>query len=836
MEGFVQFMNEQNTKNTNYEIEQFFLEEKSGTIQLREKKKVGQPKFRFVFTNLATEVTEEYDYNLTPTVSKVEGGYQLEVSFEFNDIPNPNGYWELVEENKGGFIGFAASVKNSDMFSLDAVACDLEYQAFYIPNIDENGKFTIRRCGERNSFVKREAIEIKELIQKNEICTLKVDTTAYQEATEVRIVIWSKKGKLLYRRPISLEEFKKGIVSFNLQEFGDEYLEFTRKHFTIYAEMNVNSEYVLAGFKAFFIKQKDKKSKYELYQKPYENGTFEEETKVVVPYYAKTANGYQLNIAVLRKYYMYNEQFYEKIRKVKQKGSVFSFEVVCKDRGFTYKEIFLSLRSKIEEKRYNFDMKQSKNLFGQIIIKAQIDLANIELAQFYWDIGMVIEKDGEEFDMKMKNKGKLFRRSFYFRDITYDYGDGYIVYPYVTMPNTLALYYREKGEYDNKAFHRREYLALFLYYLLKPYWDHKKIWLVYEKFCVMAQDNGYFFFKYCMEQLSEKEKKHIYYIMDTNSPDYEKVKEYGKQVIPFMSLKHCIYLKASKLLITTDTRQHSYAWRSKNSLLKARFHQKKIVFLQHGVIALKQVHEVYRKKGPNRMNLFITSSEFEKKIIMDNFGYNSKEVAVTGLARWDVLKDKSKKEDKKILLMPTWRNWLDEVDDETFKESDYFKNYMSLLNNEVLCEKLKEKGVSLIFYIHPKFKDYIGNFEIKNTEVTLIPFGQEPLNELMMESSMLITDYSSVCWDVFYQEKPVVFYQFDLDMYLETQGSYIDMETELFGDRASTIDELFALIDYYVDNDFAEKEQYKQMRDSLYAYRDDHNCERIMEEIKQRGW
>ena len=82
----------------------------------------------------------------------------------------------------------------------------------------------------------------------------------------------------------------------------------------------------------------------------------------------------------------------------------------------------------------------------------------------------------------------------------------------------------------------------------------------------------------------------------------------------------------------------------------------------------------------------------------------------------------------------------------------------------------------------------------------------------------------------------MVFYQFDLDMYLETQGSYIDMETELFGDRASTIDELFALIDYYVDNDFAEKEQYKQMRDSLYAYRDDHNCERIMEEIKQRGW
>ena len=30
---------------------------------------------------------------------------------------------------------------------------------------------------------------------------------------------------------------------------------------------------------------------------------------------------------------------------------------------------------------------------------------------------------------------------------------------------------------------------------------------------------------------------------------------------------------------------------------------------------------------------------------------------------------------------------------------------------------------------------------------------------------MLITDYSSVSWDVYYQEKPVVFYPFDLETY-----------------------------------------------------------------------
>ena len=41
---------------------------------------------------------------------------------------------------------------------------------------------------------------------------------------------------------------------------------------------------------------------------------------------------------------------------------------------------------------------------------------------------------------------------------------------------------------------------------------------------------------------------------------------------------------------------------------------------------------------------------------------------------------------------------------------------------------------------------------------------------------MLITDYSSVSWDIYYMEKPILFYQFDLEQYNETNGSYIDMD------------------------------------------------------------
>ena len=73
---------------------------------------------------------------------------------------------------------------------------------------------------------------------------------------------------------------------------------------------------------------------------------------------------------------------------------------------------------------------------------------------------------------------------------------------------------------------------------------------------------------------------------------------------------------------------------------------------------------------------------------------------------------------------------------------------------------------------------------------------------------MLITDYSSVCWDVCYLDKPVLFYQFDYDMYMQAHGSYLDMEHELFGERYTEYEKLIDGIEEYIHNGFKEKEEY----------------------------
>ncbi|MDE8682179.1 CDP-glycerol glycerophosphotransferase family protein, partial [Blautia schinkii] len=114
-----------------------------------------------------------------------------------------------------------------------------------------------------------------------------------------------------------------------------------------------------------------------------------------------------------------------------------------------------------------------------------------------------------------------------------------------------------------------------------------------------------------------------------------------------------------------------------------------------------------------------------------------------------------------ILLMPTWRSWLEGQYDEIFRQSDYDQHYTARLNSQELQDYLKEQELKLLFYIHPKLQDFIGIFHSEDSQIELYSFDSVPLNHLIMHCSMMITDYSSACWDAYYQCKPILFYQFD---------------------------------------------------------------------------
>ena len=94
-------------------------------------------------------------------------------------------------------------------------------------------------------------------------------------------------------------------------------------------------------------------------------------------------------------------------------------------------------------------------------------------------------------------------------------------------------------------------------------------------------------------------------------------------------------------------------------------------------------------------DLFVVSTNQEKLTIVDNFGYEPDEVIYTALPRWDVLEDTSNG-NREILIMPTWRSWLDSVPDKDFEESDYFRHYMALLNSSHFSQLLEKYDLQVL--------------------------------------------------------------------------------------------------------------------------------------------
>ncbi len=487
--------------------------------------------------------------------------------------------------------------------------------------------------------------------------------------------------------------------------------------------------------------------------------------------------------------------------------------------------VILKLRSDVDTVEYEFFYELQDGS-----ITCELDFSGLDLDGIYWD--MLV--DTGEKQLRLDLPGRIKKR-LKTGCVQCELGDE-IIFPHITIEGQLAFTHRELTPYDGWSTRIRETIAVLIVKLFGKKLAEKKIWLVFEKFCQMAQDNGYYFFRYCMEELPEEQKKNIYYVMKPDAADWDKVAVYGGHVLKFMSIKHLVYAMAAEVYVGSDSKKHLYIWRPKPNRVSSRLRKKKILFLQHGVTALKRVDGIFGKHGSSPMTHFTTTSEYEQKIITENFGYSEEDAPVLGFTRWDVLEDTSKEDDRLILVMPTWRSWLEERTAEEFKNSDYYKQYMALFTDPRLGRLLEEKDARMIFYIHPKFRDYLGEFVIDNERIQLIPFGQTPLNAIMRDCRMLITDYSSVCWDVYYMGKPVLFYQFDYDMYMSTHGSYMDMTTELFGPRYFDSGALIEGMAEVLDRDFREDPEAAAKRGQYFAYIDNDNSRRTYEYLKRRGY
>lgn len=368
--------------------------------------------------------------------------------------------------------------------------------------------------------------------------------------------------------------------------------------------------------------------------------------------------------------------------------------------------------------------------------------------------------------------------------------------------------------------------------LLKPLakllYGRKHIWIVSER-GTDARDNGLHMYRYIREQHPEI---NAYYIINQSSPDSPRLAPLGNAV-ERGSLKHWLLYLGAEIKISShingfipENNWHYFLFASR------RRKNEKVVLLQHGVI--KDNMEGYYRDRTN-ISLFICGAKPEYDYILANYGYSEKELKYTGLARFDSLHDFTMR--RQVLIMPTWRSWLstnkDGVTAEDVKNSTYLKCWSSTLKSPRLQEMAERYDVSFVFYPHYEVQPFLALFQDAQPCVTIADFAHFDVQQLLKESMLLVTDYSSVFFDFAYMQKPVLYYQFDEEEFFAHHYArgYFDYRRDGFGEVATEEAELLNLLEHYLANDCRLTPLYQQRIQGFFPLNDTHNCERIYEEI-----
>ena len=147
------------------------------------------------------------------------------------------------------------------------------------------------------------------------------------------------------------------------------------------------------------------------------------------------------------------------------------------------------------------------------------------------------------------------------------------------------------------------------------------------------------------------------------------------------------------------------------------------------------------------------------------------------------------KDKKVILYAPTWRESTDGGKSYEIKPPIHFDVWKKQLGDEFV----------VLFRAHHQTTKVLG---VQYDEFVRDASDYPAVNDLMIASDMLITDYSAIAFDYAVLCKPMLIYAYDYDSYLAERGTYFDIDDRYPNKSCKTEDELLTRIkgiDYVVE-------------------------------------
>ena len=279
--------------------------------------------------------------------------------------------------------------------------------------------------------------------------------------------------------------------------------------------------------------------------------------------------------------------------------------------------------------------------------------------------------------------------------------------------------------------------------------------------------------KYISDWIEQNYKDEFEIIWAFNEPDaFSYLKNRNIKCVKFKSIKYLYYLLTSKIVI-----DNVESW----SILPKRTGQY-VINTWHGGGAYKGVglkrkdtsetldKNMLRKN--ERISIYLSSSKvFSQMILRESFQYNGK-IMECGMPRNDLLikNDENKKNiikeklgiNKKtgiVIYAPTFRHDL---------------KYKYMLDYEKTLNALKNRfGKEWIMLIRTHY--YLQSEKIESSRVKNVS-DYPDMQELLLISDVLITDYSSSIWDFSLMEKPCFLFMPDYNEYIDEREFYTPIQ------------------------------------------------------------
>ncbi|PKG21957.1 CDP-glycerol glycerophosphotransferase family protein [Niallia nealsonii] len=237
-----------------------------------------------------------------------------------------------------------------------------------------------------------------------------------------------------------------------------------------------------------------------------------------------------------------------------------------------------------------------------------------------------------------------------------------------------------------------------------------------------------------------------------------------------------------------------------------------------------------KSKNHRNYTKAIVSSHNVAKHYAEGFGIDVDKVVPTGIPRTDVFFDKEYQENvranlyeeypflkgKKIIMFaPTFRG--------NGQQSAHYP--MEVLNLEKLYHELKDEYVFL-FKIHPFVKNEF-SIPYQYSDFYYDFSSYREINDLLFITDILITDYSSVCFEYALLNKPMIFFAFDVEEYVRTRDFYYDYHSFIPGPLAKTTEQM---IDIIQKEDF-KMEKIEPFVDYFFEDLDGKSTERVVDQL-----